>query len=469
MKITLILAAHRQDPLLKRDPFMPLSLPILASVAPEHDYTLIDMLWEPEKVNYDTDSEIIGISMRQSAEATAFELADEFTKRGKTVILGGAQASAMPLRAKEHARTVVVGEAEELWPILLKDYENKELKDFYVCSPVPFTAENHTIYQQKEMPNLSNLPTPHRHLFKRKYTFDLTFASRGCPIACDFCMVSDIFGTKLRFKPIDDVVNDIKNFKNFYYILDDTVFGRANCYDYYIELYSKIAEIPNKKYWHGQANLDAASTEKGREVIKMAAKSGLIYAAVGLESVNTTTLKSSGAYNKMGINSKSDPLKQMKDNIAFIQSQGIIISGWFAIGYETDSLQTYYDTLAFCKETNIIPVFTPIRALPGSRLWNKMVAEGLVNSDPSALSNIEHPQLSPDMVLKGMNETAKKGFSASAHWERLKFYYKTFKKSEKNLNDVIYKLIFAQITQRKMGKIVKEENNHIAKEIGTNF
>ena len=68
LKITLILAANTRDPLAKKGPFMPLSLPILAAVAPEHSYTFIDMLWEPGKIDFNTDSEIIGISLRHSAE-----------------------------------------------------------------------------------------------------------------------------------------------------------------------------------------------------------------------------------------------------------------------------------------------------------------------------------------------------------------------------------------------------------------
>ena len=41
MKIKLILAASEFDPLKKNEPFMPLSLPLLAATAPEHDYIFI--------------------------------------------------------------------------------------------------------------------------------------------------------------------------------------------------------------------------------------------------------------------------------------------------------------------------------------------------------------------------------------------------------------------------------------------
>ena len=88
------------------------------------------------------------------------------------------------------------------------------------------------------------------------------FASRGCAINCDFCSVTRLFGSKYRLRPVDDVVNEIGRFKGYYYLIDDTVFGRLNTYDYYLELYDKVSNLKKVNYWTGQANLDAASNEK---------------------------------------------------------------------------------------------------------------------------------------------------------------------------------------------------------------
>ena len=469
LDITLILAEDRNDPLTKRDPFQPLSLPILASVAPDNNYTFIDMLWDADKINYDTKDEIIGISFRETAEPMAYELADEFLKRGKTVILGGVQPTAVPHTALEHASAVVIGEGEELWPLVIEDYRKDALKNFYVCSPQKFDAKGKSFYQTDDLPDLQNLPKPKRSIFKRKYDFELTFASRGCPINCDFCTVSFVFGKKMRFRPIDHVVDEIKGFRRFYYLLDDTVFGRPHCYDYYIELYDKIAQLPKRKYWTGQINLDAANSEKGREVIRKAAKAGLLYAAAGVESVNYKTLKDSGSLAKMGVGKDDDYLKKMKENIAFIQSQGIIISGWFAIGYETDTVQTYYDTLKFCEETNILPVFTPVRALAGSRLWDKMEAEGRLQDSDTHVSNIRHPKLTDDEIEAAMIGSSKMGFTSKMNWKRMKFHFNLFRKSERNLNDAIYKTIFAAITQSRMKGIVFAEIERIENKVGKKF
>ena len=374
MKITLILAAGANDPLKKTDPFMPLSLPLLAGAAPDHDYTFVDML-AGEIPDFDKAVDIVGISSRITAESTAYKLADEFRKRNIPVVLGGAQISSVPHRAKEHADAVVVGEGEPLWPILLNDFAKNDMKEFYVCSPLPFDSKGKTVHQLFSYFDLKDTPEPMRHLYKKKYNFDTVFAARGCPIGCDFCSVPTIFGCQTRLRPIQDVVKEIDTFKNFYYLLDDTVFGRPSNYNYYLELFDAIIKLPKKRFWTGQANLDAASTPEGREVIKRAAQSGLLYASIGIESINPEVMKTAGTLKKNGVKTYEMAIQEMKQNIRFIQEQGIVISGWFTLGYDQDNIQTFYDTLSFCDENNLIPIINALEALPGTQLFDRLTEQ----------------------------------------------------------------------------------------------
>jgi len=451
MKITLILAASPKDPLKKTDPFMPLSLPLLAASAPEHDYTFVDML-AGEDIDFDKPADLVGISSRITAKITAFRIADEFRKRGVKVVLGGPEMSSSPYEAILHADAVVIGEAEGLWPMLLDDLKNSSLKNFYISSPVEFDNKSYSKYQEREFLDLSKVPIAARYIYNRRYTFDTVFASRGCPIDCDFCSVSKLFGKNIRLRPVDDVVKEIASFKNYYYLLDDTVFGRANNYDYYLELYEKIAALKKVNFWTGQANLDAASTEKGRAVIKKAAQAGFLYAAIGMESINFEVLKKSGTINKMGAGSGDDYLQRMKENIRFIQDQGIFISGWFAIGYEEDTIDSYYKTLEFCLENNIIPVISPLEALPGTRLYDKLIKENKV--DASKKINVVHPNIKDADVMIAMEYINRVGYSNKEILKRTMFYSKRFDKDNPNtnqkINNKIHKTIFTYITQKKL-------------------
>ena len=453
MKIMLILAASKNDPLRKTDPFMPLSLPLLAGAAPEHDYIFVDML-AGEVPDFNLKVDVVGISARITAESLAYGIADNFRSGGVKVILGGAQVSAVPHRALNHADAVAVGEGEPLWPLILADMEKGRLKDFYVSVPGSFDAKGKSFYQLSSYPDLKNVPKAARQYYRKKYEFDTVFATRGCPINCDFCSVSSLFGKVIRKRPVEDVVKEIDGFRNFYYLLDDTVFGRPADYDYYLELYSAIARQKKKRFWTGQANLDAASSPKGREVIKKAAEAGFLYAAIGIESINPDIQKKSGTIAKSGASHSDDVIGKMKENIRFIQEQGIVISGWFTIGYDEDSIDTYYKTLEFCNQTNIIPVISPLEALPGTRLYDEMKAQNRI--DHSKIINIIHPVMKEEDVLKAFRDVNSKGNTLGRIIKRTLFYAALFEKNTRNINDKIhykiFKTVFTFILQLKLRK-----------------
>ena len=74
LKVKLIIAAAPDDPLKGKEPFMPISLGLLAASAPDYEYVFTDML-RGEKVDFTEKVDVVGISMRITAEKTAYEVA----------------------------------------------------------------------------------------------------------------------------------------------------------------------------------------------------------------------------------------------------------------------------------------------------------------------------------------------------------------------------------------------------------
>jgi radical SAM superfamily enzyme YgiQ (UPF0313 family) len=459
MKINLILANGEHDPFQKQYPFMPLVLPILASCAPEHEYTFTDLLWDDiSSVDFEGDYDLIGISFRVSATKTAYKIADRFRERNKTVIMGGPQVSSVPLKAKEHADSIVIGEAEFLWPRLLEDFQNNRLRDFYLSSPRPdLKLDGYSIYVTDCFPDISKLPAPIRSGFKTKYTFDMVFAARGCPLNCHFCAVSTLFGQKMRFKNIPDVIAEISKLRKKFFLLDDNIFGRNDSYDYYLQLYTEMLKLPGKRYWTGQANLNAAASDKGQEVIRQASRSGLTYAAIGFESMNAHDLKKLEIAPKMGIKDISNHVGEISRNVRFIQNQGIAASAWFTIGLEHDTYESIEQTISFCIQHQIFPVLTPIQALEGTRFHSDLKQNNKLIDQTTNVSNARISVLTNEQFIMLLETNLFKAYSFRVLLKNSWFYFKKTLALRRSFHETVYRTIFIIITQIRMKKFLKKD------------
>ena len=74
--------------------FVGLAPAILASLVPDCDFEVC--LETIEDVNFDSDCDIVAISGMGHAILRSIDIAKEFKKRGKTVVMGGYMVSLMP-------------------------------------------------------------------------------------------------------------------------------------------------------------------------------------------------------------------------------------------------------------------------------------------------------------------------------------------------------------------------------------
>jgi len=149
LKIDLILPNQRRHKRFRYSfPFMYLGLPYVAALTPpQHQVRIIDDRFQ--KINFDTDGDLIGISILTPMAPRGYEIADEFRRRGKTVVMGGIHASALPDEALQHCDAVVIGEADGTWERLLRDFERGRLE---------------RVYRNEKWPSLEGLPLPRRDL-----------------------------------------------------------------------------------------------------------------------------------------------------------------------------------------------------------------------------------------------------------------------------------------------------------------
>lgn len=330
--------------------FARLSLTTLAALTPpEIEVAITDENVEP--IDFDEEVDLIGLTAMTMHALRAYEIADRFRARGIPVVMGGLHASSLPLEATEHVDAVVIGEAEGVWKTLLHDFQKGQLKPFY---------------QAEHLCSLKGQPHPRLDLLKKEHywTVNCVQATRGCPFSCDFCSVVQFFGNTYRYRPVDEVIEEIQALPPGYFALvDDNIMGRPA---YAKELFQKLT--PLKRKWTSQGSLTMA---KDTSLLKMAAESGCYALFVGVESLSQDNLSS--------MNKSINHASHYEDAIKKIQDHGIMIIGSFIFGFDYDDEAVFEHTVRFCERSKIeLPIFFILTPVPGTRLYQRMEKEGRI-------------------------------------------------------------------------------------------
>ncbi len=328
-----------------------LNLPLLASYADDlFNVRIIDET--VENIDFDIRADMVAITVLTQVAHRAYEIANEFAKRGAKIVMGGFHVYFFPNEAAEHADALVIGEAEGVWEQLLQDFLAGKLKKRY---------------QRDTLHNLVGLRKPRLDLVKKEAysTPNVMETSRGCPHRCAYCVVTLFWGYRYRFRPIQEVVDEIRSMPSGgIAFIDDNIIGlpsRAK------ELFK--AMIPLKRKWYGQADLKLATDP---ELLDLCAKSGCQWLFMGIESTNTQNLEDVGK-------SRVNKVKEYQKSIRAIQDAGINVFGSFIFGLDRDDQTVFDNTVQFCVD-NRLPaanfyIFIP---LPFTRLFDKMEKEGRI-------------------------------------------------------------------------------------------
>lgn len=359
----------------------PLAPPILEYMAaltdrfmPEAEIRLIDANRTPTVID-DVDADLLGISLMTPSAPWGYRLADQARARGIKTVLGGIHPSAMPEEAKQHADSVVIGEAESIWEALLIDGQHNQLKPFYHGERIPLT----------------HMPTPLYGALPGHYPFRGVFTARGCVQKCSFCSVRLFFGDTVRFRPIEAVVRDVAAIPSrIYYNGDDTIWGPDM--DRSIHLFKALAAGP-KKWWFGQGDLITAQRAKGDEMLKWAYRSGLRSVWVGYESENENILASYNALTKQG--------KHREETLRRIQDAGMEVVLFIILGGREGTLSDFERAkeLSDRLKLTIHPVLlTPYPATELYEQYNPYLREALSwesYDGVHAIFDHEDPEMTP--------------------------------------------------------------------------
>ena len=372
---------------------LPLNLAMLAALTKaEMEISIVDEAIE--QINFDESVDLVGITSTTAVVTRAYEIAEEYRKRGVKVLLGGTHPTLIPREAIRYADSVCIGEAEGLWGEMLADFKMGKLNQFY---------HNDGYCSMKE------LPIPRRDLFDTKnyLPIDGIQISRGCPFACDFCAVAVISGRKYRFRPIEDVIKEIATLKHKYlFFYDDNIVGNPK---YAKKLFLTLIEY--KKLWIGQAS---TTVIKDLEMLKLMAKSGCKGLFVGFESLSEENLQRARKEH-------NDP-KQYKELVKKLHDHGIAISGSFVFGLDSDDKSVFERTLDFAMDVKLdVAQFNWLAPYPGTPIYTRLLKENrLIQTEwwltGSGRGNVVyHPKMmSADELKEGSRWVRRNFYSTSS-------------------------------------------------------
>ena len=107
-----------------------LALYILEGLTPDsHEVRIIEE--EVQAIDFEEHCDLVGISCMTANAPRAYEVAEEFRKQCKTVVLGGVHPTILPDEALLHADSVVIGEGEGVWEKLLEVFAAGKLNKRY--------------------------------------------------------------------------------------------------------------------------------------------------------------------------------------------------------------------------------------------------------------------------------------------------------------------------------------------------
>jgi len=324
----------------------PLQLGVLAGLTPD-DIEVILFDDRVEVIDYDEPADLIAISVEIFTARRAYEIADEFRKRNKTVILGGVHASTMPNESALHADCVIVGDAENIWLQVLDDFKTNNLKPLYISEkgpPHPGRVARRSIYDGKKY-----LPV------------SLLQFGRGCPYTCSFCSTGLYFGGKQYSRKVDEVIYEIQSQgRKFLFFVDDNIIGDK-------EMAKKLfkALVPLKIRWIGQASIDMTEDPELMELIQQSGCIGLI---VGFESYTPEGLK---AYSKTQNNSSN-----YDEQIKIIRKHKIHIWAAFLLGHDEETAETLQETLDFAiRKKFSFAAFNILMPYPKTEMFKMLESE----------------------------------------------------------------------------------------------
>jgi radical SAM superfamily enzyme YgiQ (UPF0313 family) len=383
MKVLLISANRERTPY----PVFPLGLAYLAGplAAAGHQLAMLDLCFttDPEaavaEILAGFPAEAMVISIRNIDNVT-FPLTRSYLGgirdfidpcRGRMpVIIGGSGFSLMPVEILSalDADYGVAGEGEEVLPLLLECIG----KGMSPAGLPGVVCRGESVFTAPRL--LEWIGTPDRSLFAvERYHREGGMANvqtkRGCPFSCCYCTYPLIEGSRVRLRPIDDIIAELHELVEKYgvsyiYFVDD-IFNYPP--DFAETLCRAIIGERLPLNWSAFINPDFMTPS----LLEVMQKAGCDAVEFGTDSGSPVMLKNLG---------KSFTVDAIRASSRLCRELGVDFAHYLLFGGPGENQETVRESFTLMDEVSPTAVIamTGIRIYPGTAIHQQALAEGVI-------------------------------------------------------------------------------------------
>jgi radical SAM superfamily enzyme YgiQ (UPF0313 family) len=212
----------------------------------------------------------------------------------------------------------------------------------------------------------------------KKIRFTSVLSSIGCGNDCEFCCTAAVYRGRYYLRQIEHVIADLGAARargRWVGFIDSNIYANR---EYLRRLCAAITAANLDIKWGAEGTIDLGHDPESLRAMKRAG-CGLLF--VGLETPNQASLDSVG---------KPYSAEGQRDAVRQIHKAGISVAGYFLLGLDGDTSETFDQIYRFIRSTRVnLPVLNLLLPVPGTRTFDRLDREGrlLVRTEDEFLRN----------------------------------------------------------------------------------
>jgi radical SAM superfamily enzyme YgiQ (UPF0313 family) len=396
----------------KKAAFPPLGLLTVAAMLPrDWRKKLVDLNVEPLSDEHLAWADMVFISAMIVQKESAQLVIKRCRAHGKKVVAGG------PVFTTQHEQFegvdhFVLNEAEITLPLFLKDLA--------AGKPRP-------LYTSGERPDIRQTPVPLWSLIDlRNYATMAIQYSRGCPFNCEFCDIIIMNGRIPRVKSPAQMKREFQvlfdaGWRKSVFIVDDNFIGNKHEVKQFLP--ALIEWQQEHRFPFALLTEVSVNLANDEELMRLMSAANFFKVFMGLETPNHDSLIECGK--------NQNTTGSLAEAVDTIHRHGMQVMGGFIVGFDHDPENIFDMQVRFIQQIGVVTAMVGIlTALPQTRLWHRLKAEGRLLSDASGENtdgglNFE-PVMEKEKLIEGYQRLLTTLYSPKNYYRRINTFIKNY-------------------------------------------